>query len=94
MVTPRRSDLGAAVRGRRAALAAVAAVVLGLALPGAAVLVMERARGEGRDVTVAIVMDEIALAEQAALLGRSPLELALHYRALGLPGLAVYEETI
>lgn len=94
MVTPRRSDGGAAVRGRRAALAAVAAVVLGLALPGAAILVVERARGEGRDVTVAIVMDEIALAEQAALLGRSPLELALHYRALGLPGLAVYEETI
>jgi hypothetical protein len=78
--------------GRRRAL--VAALLLALSLPAAGALVLERAATEGRSRTVAIVMDELALAEQAALLGRSPLELALHYQSLGLAGIAVYEETI
>ena len=77
---------------RRRAL--VAALLLALSLPAAGALVLERALTEERSRTVAIVMDELALAEQAALLGRSPLELAIHYQGLGLAGIAVYEETI
>jgi len=77
---------------RRRAL--VAALLLALSLPAAGALVLERALTEERSRTVAIVMDELALAEQAALLGRSPLELAVHYQSLGLAGIAVYEETI
>ena len=77
---------------RRRAL--VAGLLMALSLPAAGALVLERALTEERSRTVAIVMDELALAEQAALLGRSHLELALHYQSLGLAGIAVYEETI
>jgi len=77
---------------RRLALAAVALLVA--SLPAAAALIAERAAVEGRSRTVAIVMDEPALQEQAALLGIPPLELGLHYRSLGLGGIAIYEETI
>jgi hypothetical protein len=45
-------------------------------------------------VDVAVVMDEQALADQAALLGISSFELAQRYRDLGLPGIAVYEDNI
>jgi hypothetical protein len=85
----RRSE---ATAGRRIALAAV--VLLIASLPAAAVLIAERSGVEGRSRTVAIVMDEPALAEQAALLGKTALELGLHYRSLGLAGIAIYEETI
>ncbi len=85
----RRSD---AAPRRRIALAA--ALVLVASLPAAAALVAARAAAEGRSRTVAIVMDELALAEQAALLGTSTLELGLHYQRLGLTGIAIYEETI
>jgi hypothetical protein len=77
---------------RRRTLAA--ALLLVLSLPAAGALVLERALTEGGSRTVAVVMDELALAEQAALLGRAPMELALHYQSLGLTGIAVYEETI
>lgn len=92
----RRPPAGApaAPAGARRVVAVVAALVVALSLPAAAILVLERAAGEGRDRRVTIVMDELALAEQAALLGRPTIELALHYRDLGLPGLAVYEETV
>jgi len=72
----------------------VAALLLALSLPAAGALLLERAATEGRSRTIAIVMDELALAEQAALLGRSPMSLALHYQSLGLAGIAVYEETL
>ena len=75
-------------------VARLAALILALSLPAASVLVLQRAAGEGRDRTVAIVMDELALAEQAALLGVSTLALGLRYQALGLSGIAIYEETI
>jgi hypothetical protein len=78
----------------RARVARVAAVLLALSLPPALVLVVQRAGSEGRDRTVAVVMDELALIEQAAFLGVTPLELGLRYQALGLGGIAVYEDTI
>ena len=77
-----------------AAIARIAALVLALSLVPTALLVAQRAAGEGRQRTVAIVMDELALAEQAALLGIPTLELGLRYRELGLSGIAIYEETI
>lgn len=70
------------------------ALALLLTLLPALILVAERVRLEGGEQRVAIVMDEIALAEQAALLGRDTLELALHYQALGLSGVALYEDTV
>ena len=87
--TDRRPD---ATLRRRIAL--VATLLLISSLPAAAALIAERASVEGRSRTVAIVMDELALAEQAALLGTTALELGLHYRSLGLGGIAIYEETI
>jgi len=75
-------------------VARVAALLLALALPAALALALQRAATEGRDRTVAIVMDEPALAEQAALLGVETLELGLRYQALGLTGIAIYEDTI
>ena len=77
-----------------AAVARIAALVLALSLLPTALLMVQRATGEGRQRTVAIVMDEMALAEQAALLGIPTLELGLRYRELGLSGIAIYEETI
>jgi hypothetical protein len=43
---------------------------------------------------VAIVMDELALAEQAAYLGLDSLTLGRHYQQLGLSGIALYEDTV
>lgn len=60
----------------------------------AGVLVARRIRAEGVSEHVALVMDEQALTDQAHLLGRSPMELAQHYRKLGLTGVAIYEDTI
>jgi hypothetical protein len=79
---------------RRVVVARVAVLLLALSLPAALGLVLQRAGGEGRDRTVAVVMDELALIEQAALLGIPPLELGGRYRALGLGGIAIYEDTI
>ena len=72
---------------------ALVATVL-LTLVAALLLVAERVASEGAERRVAIVMDEIALAEQAAYLGRDTLELGLHYRSLGLSGIALYEDTV
>ncbi len=72
----------------------VAVWVLALSLLPAGWLVVERAAGEGRDRRVLVVMDELALAEQAAYLGTSSLELGLRYRDLGLGGVALYEDTL
>jgi len=63
-------------------------------LPFAALLVIDRIQVEKRIDPVMVLMDESSLIRQAALLGRDPFELALHYRSLGLQGIAVYEETI
>ncbi len=71
-----------------------AAVIVLAALVPAAALVVERAASEGAQRRVAIVMDEPALAEQAAYYGATSLELGLRYQALGLSGVALYEDTL
>jgi len=43
---------------------------------------------------VTLLLDEYAVAEQAELLGISSFELAQRYKALGINGIAVYEETL
>ena len=82
------------VAERRPGLTRVLWLVLALTLLPAALLVVERVRGEAAEQRVAIVMDEIALAEQAAYLGLDPLTLGLRYQALGLTGIALYEDTV
>src|SRR5690606_26141383 len=66
-------------------------LVLALSLVPAAFLVARRVASEGGRVEVAIVMDEQALADQAALLGLTSLELGRRYQALGLTGIALSE---
>jgi hypothetical protein len=78
----------------RAALQRIALWVLVASLLPTAWLVVERGTGEGQDRRVLVVMDEPALAEQAAYLGLSSLELGLRYQALGLNGVALYEDTV
>ena len=68
--------------------------LLALALLPAGWLVVERATSEGRNRRVLVVMDEVALADQAAYLGTSSLELGLRYQDLGLSGIALYEDTL
>lgn len=69
-------------------------LVLVLALVPAAILAARRVAAEGTSVTVAMVMDEQALADQANMVGLTSLELGLRYKALGLTGIALYEDTI
>ncbi|MBA2667259.1 MAG: hypothetical protein H0U69_09540 [Trueperaceae bacterium] len=69
-------------------------LLVALALLPAAALVVARVGSEGTQRSVAIVMDEIALAEQASYLGVSSFELGMRYGALGLGGIALYEETV
>ncbi|QRN79505.1 MAG: hypothetical protein JK586_14710 [Nocardiopsis sp. BM-2018] len=80
-------------RERPALVWALFALLAATLLPAGA-LVAERMRGEDGERRVAIVMDEIALAEHAAYLGRDVLELGRHYQALGLGGIALYEDTV
>ena len=56
------------------------------------ILAVRRVETEGTSRTVTMVMDEPALAEQAAYLGVSSFELGERYRALGLNGVALYED--
>ncbi len=83
---------GDAARPRRVT-AALTWVLLSALVP-AALLIAQRLVGEAREVRVAMVMDEMALADQANLLGVTSLELAERYQALGLTGIALYEDTI
>ena len=69
-------------------------LVVLLSLVPAAVLAARRVAAEGTSVRVAMVMDEQALADQAALVGLTSIELGLRYKALGLTGVALYEDTI
>lgn len=68
------------------------AVALSALVP-TALLMMGRIEAESRTQRVAVVIDEAALMEQAALVHTSPLELAERYAALGATAVAVYEET-
>lgn len=79
---------------RRRAARSWAWALLALSLVPAGFLVTERVAVEGRDRRVLVVMDEPALAEQAAYLGATSLELARRYQALGLDGVALYEDTL
>lgn len=76
------------------ALRRLAVWLVALSLLPAGWLVLERVASEGRERRVLIVMDELALAEQAAYLGTTSLELGLRYRDLGLAGIALYEDTL
>ena len=67
-----------------------ACILLSL-IPGF-ILAVRRVEAEGISRTVTVVMDEPALAEQAAYLGVSSFELGERYRALGLNGIALYED--
>lgn len=69
-------------------------LVLLLSLIPAAVLAARRVAAEGTRVQVAMVMDEQALADQAALVGLTSLELGLRYQVVGLTGIALYEDTV
>ena len=78
----------------RPALLWILFALLAITLVPAGALVIERMASEGTERRVAIVMDEIALAEHAAFLGRDVLELGRHYQSLGLSGIALYEDTV
>jgi hypothetical protein len=68
-------------------------IIVLLSLLPAFGLAVRRSHVEGRSRTVTLLMDEVALAEQADYLGLTSFELAQRYRALGLSGIALYEET-
>ncbi|MEJ2291418.1 MAG: DUF5693 family protein, partial [Deinococcales bacterium] len=65
-----------------------------LSLIPAGILVTRRIRAEGVSEHVALVMDEQALADQAAQIGITPMQLAERYKKLGLTGIALYEDTV
>ncbi len=91
---PRRSSQPRTLAERYPGLLRVLWALLALSLVPALVLVSERIRGEHSEQRVAIVMDEIALAEQAAYLGLDSLTLGRHYQTHGLSGIAIYEDTV
>ena len=62
-------------------------------IPGL-LMAYDRFQAEGVSRTVTLLMDEIALRDQAAIAGLSSFELAERYRALGLNGIALYEDTL
>lgn len=65
-----------------------------LSLIPAGLVVWERLQTESASESVTLLMDEPALAEQAAYLGTDAFVLAARYRAAGLNGIALYEETL
>lgn len=65
-----------------------------LSLVPGGLLAYSRIQNEGGRTTVTLLMDELALAEQAAYKGVSPTELAARYRAAGLNGMALFEDTL
>lgn len=77
---------------RRAVRLAGWATALSALVP-AAFLLLARVEAESRTQRMAVVLDEEALEEQAALVHARPLELAARYAALGVTGVAVYEAT-
>lgn len=64
-----------------------------ISLIPALILVAARVGVEGSELTVTMVMDELALREQAQAIGVDPFELAGRYQEAGLTGVALYEET-
>ncbi|CAA9566744.1 MAG: Permease of the drug/metabolite transporter (DMT) superfamily [uncultured Truepera sp.] len=68
-------------------------VILLSLIPGG-LLAWERVRTENGSETVTLLMDEPAIAEQAAYEGVEPFALATRYREAGLNGVALYEQTL
>lgn len=68
--------------------------VIALALVAALVLAVRRVNAEGSREQVALVMDEMALAQQGSLVGLTSLELGRRYQQAGLTGVALYEQTV
>lgn len=68
-------------------------LVVLLSLIPASLLVWRRVQAEEASTTATLVIDEAALREQAEFIGVTPLELAERYRAAGLNGIALYEDT-
>lgn len=68
-------------------------ITIALSLIPGLFLAVRRVEAEGASRTVTMVMDEEALAEQAEYLGVSSFELGQRYGALGLNGIALYEDT-
>lgn len=68
--------------------------VIVLSLIPASILVFRRIRAEDERPTVTLLMDEIALRDQADILGITTLDLAQRYQTLGLNGIALYEDTL
>ena len=69
------------------------AIVLLSLIPGGLV-VWGRVQTESSSETVTLLLDEPALAQQAAYIGVPPFTLATRYRKAGLNGIALYEETL
>lgn len=69
-------------------------LVIGASLIAALVLTVRRVNAEGSREQVALVMDEMALAQQGALVGLTSLELGRRYQQAGLTGVALYEQTV
>lgn len=68
--------------------------VVALAVLAALVLAVRRVEAEGATERVAMVMDEMALSQQGALVGLTSLELGRMYQDAGLTGVALYEQTV
>jgi len=69
-------------------------LLIALSLIPALVLAVSRVRFEAAQKTVSVVMDYSSLTAQARLNGQNPLDLLAKYRAEGVNGVAVYEDTI
>lgn len=68
--------------------------VIAVSLVAALVLAVRRVDAEGSREQVALVMDEMALSQQGALVGLTSLELGRRYQQAGLTGIALYEQTV
>lgn len=82
------------MRGGSRRVEALLWVVVLVGVIAALFLAVSRARVEGSRERVAVVMDEMALSQQGALVGLTSFELARRYQELGLTGVALYEQTI
>ncbi len=68
--------------------------VIAVSLVAGLVLAVRRVNAEGSREQVALVMDEMALSQQGALVGLTSLELGRRYQQAGLTGVALYEQTV
>jgi len=75
-------------------LTPVLLLLIALSLIPALILAFTRVQFEQAQKTVSIVMDYSSLSAQANLNGQTPLGLLGQYRALGVNGVAVYEDTV